>query len=43
MHSPVGWLQEHLPFPDEYLAQLISVSPELSHNGTKARARAFPW
>jgi hypothetical protein len=27
--SAVRWLQEHLPFSDEYLAQLIEASPEL--------------
>ena len=27
--SAVRWLQEHLPFSDQYLAQLIEVSPEL--------------
>jgi hypothetical protein len=27
--SAVRWLQEHLPFSDEYLAQLISISTEL--------------
>ena len=26
--SAVRWLQEHLPFSDQYLAQLIGVSPE---------------
>jgi hypothetical protein len=27
--SAVRWLQEHLPFSDEYLAQLIGISTEL--------------
>lgn len=27
--SAIKWLQEHLPFSDEYLAQLIGGSPEL--------------
>jgi hypothetical protein len=27
--SAVRWLQEHLPFSDEYLAQLIGASTEL--------------
>lgn len=27
--SAVRWLQEHLPFSDEYLAQLIEANPEL--------------
>lgn len=29
--SAINWLQEHLPFPNDYLAQLIGIRPELGH------------
>jgi hypothetical protein len=38
--SAVRWLQEHLPFSDEYLAQLIGASTEL-FSEWKAGAQTF--
>jgi hypothetical protein len=40
VRSAVRWLQEHLPFSDDYLAQLVGVSTELFSEMEGRRADA---